>query len=126
MNHLYRVATTFLCTSKLGRLSMASHVQLVVGKNHELIKKILTACRQLLLAKRHEAVHLIYAVNFIALLISACTYLAIARAVKFYQNYDNHSFELISSIVFAQKAFGSVKTSNFVSMNIARTDNFTS
>ena len=31
-----------------------------------------------------------YAVNFKVLLISACTYLAMARAVKFYQNYHNH------------------------------------
>ena len=76
---------------------------------------------------------LIYAVNFKVLLISACTYLAMARAVKVYQNYHNPSFQLISSLVFDRKAFGSVKTSNFVYIYsnfvyiyIARTDNFTS
>ena len=83
-------------------------------------------CIQLLLAKRREAVHIINicAVNFKVLLISACTYLA--RTVKFYHNYHNHSFELVISLVFARKAFGSVKTSNFMSKNIARTDNFMS
>ena len=65
---------------------------------------------------------LIYAVNFKVLLNSAYTYLAVARAVKFYQNYHDHSFELISSQVFARKAFGRIKTNNFVSNNIARND----
>ena len=47
---------------------------------------------------------LIYAVKFKVLLISACTHEGMARAVKFYPNYHNHSFELISSLVFARKA----------------------
>lgn len=47
-------------------------------------------------------------------------------AVNFYQNYCNHSLELISSLVFTRKAFGSVKTSYFVSKNIAQAENFTS
>ena len=51
-----------------------------------------------------------YAVNFKVLLISVCTKQAMASAVKFYENYHNHSFELISSLVFARKDFGSIKT----------------
>ena len=35
-------------------------------------------------------------------------------------------FALISSLVFARKAFGNVKTSNFVSKNSARIENFMS
>ena len=35
-------------------------------------------------------------------------------------------FALISSLVFARKAFGNVKTSNFVSKNLARITNFMS
>ena len=99
---------------------------LVDGKKYVLIQKILIACRQLLLAKRREAVHLTYAVNFKVLLISVCTLQAMVCAVNFYQNYCNHSLELISSLVFTRKAFGSVKTSYFVFKNIARAENFTS
>ena len=78
---------------------------LEVRKSMNSSKQILIACRQLLLAKRREAVYF-NAVNFKLLLISACTYLTMARAVKLYQKYHNHSFELMSSLVFARKAFG--------------------
>ena len=36
------------------------------------------------------------------------------------QNYHNYIFCLYQYIAFVRKAFGSVKTSNFVSTNLAR------
>ena len=129
--------------SKIGLLSPASHVHVHVGRHfwHDSLKyfryllikkKVWIDQQSLLLVVSYYSQNaarrciLIYAVNFKLLLISACTYLAMARAVKFNQSYHDHSFELMSSLVFARKAFGSVETRNFVSKNIARSDNFTS